>query len=90
MMNKILVLYVGVAMIRNIDISDYVNAVAKRTIPDTFQGEVITIPIQSVDCRIECINPEYITDDELIKEHTEMMKKLHEELQYQVEQIKIK
>ena len=50
--------------------------------------EIIVIPIQSSDTRIECINPKYITDTELIKEHTEMMKKLNIELQYQLNQLK--
>lgn len=88
METKILVLYIGVAGIRSEDISDYTHKVAMKTIPDTFQGEVIILPVQSLDCRIECINPKYITDAMLINEHTEMMKKLQEELQNQMEQIK--
>ena len=67
---KILVIYVGVAGIRGVDISDYVHKVASKITPTTFEGEVILIPIQSYDTKIECINPKYVTDEELIKEHT--------------------
>ena len=83
-------MYIGVAGVRSIDIPDFTRTVAKRIIPDTFQGEVIVLPVQSSDTRIECINPEYITDADLIKEHTEMIKKLQEALQYQLEQLKKK
>jgi len=85
---KILVVYVGIGGIRSEDVPDYVNRVVAKIIPDTFQGEIITIPSQAWDTRIECINPQYITEPELIVQHTEMMKKLQEALQQQSEQIK--
>ncbi len=88
MEDKILVIYIGVAGIRMEDIATYTHKVTKRIIPQTFQGEIIIIPIQSSDCKIECINPKYITDIDLIKEHTEMMKKLQDELQHQLKQLK--
>lgn len=90
MENKILVIYVGVAGIRAIDISDYVTKVSKKITPTTFEGEIILLPTQSYDTKIECINPKYITDEDLIKEHTEMMKILKEELQNQIDQLKTK
>jgi len=86
--NKILVTYVGVAGIRSEDIDTFVHKVVKKIIPTTFVGEVIIIPIQSNDSKIECINPKYITDIELIKEHTDMMNKLQKELQNQLEILK--
>lgn len=85
---KIFVLYVGVQGIRSEDIERVVIEITKRITPSTFQGEVIVIPTQSPDTRIECINPKYITDAELITEHTEMIKKLKVNLQYQLEQLK--
>lgn len=88
MENKILVIYIGVAGIRSEDITEYSQKIVSKIIPSIFNGEVIVIPIQSYDTKIECINPKYITDTELINEHTEMMKKLQEELQYQLEQLK--
>ena len=88
MENKILVIYVGVAGIRSEDIETFINKLSKKIIPETFQGEIIFLPTQSYDTRIDCINPKYVTDNELISEHTRMMKKLNEELRYQSEQLK--
>ena len=88
MENKILVIYIGVTGVRSEDVPDFTRTVAKRIIPDTFHGEVIVLPVQVSDTRIECINPEYITDAELVKEHTDMMKKLQEALQQQLELLK--
>lgn len=85
---KILVIYVGVAGIRSEDISTYTHIIAKKIIPDTFEGEVIILPVQQVDTRIECINPQYVTEVDLIEKHTDMMKKLQEALQNQLEQIR--
>jgi len=85
---KILVMYIGVATIRSEDIGTYTAEIAKKILPTTFHGEVIIIPIQSVDTRIECINPKYITETELIKENNEMLKKLKEQLDYQSKLLK--
>lgn len=90
METKILVIYVGVAGVRSEDVPDYVKLVTKEVIPSTFEGEIISIPVQASNIKIECINPKYVTDSELIFEHTEMMKKLQENLQYQLEKLKIK
>ena len=89
MENKILVIYIGVAGIRSEDIPHYREKIVEKITPSTFIGEVIVIPVQSYDTKIDCINPKYITDEELIKEHTEMMKKLQEELRHQSEQLRI-
>ncbi len=88
MEKKILVIYVGVAGIRSEDIEQFVFKVTSRISPETFQGEIIVIPTQSSDTKVECIDPKYITDEELIRQHTESMKKLQEELHYQMELIK--
>jgi len=85
---KILVIYVGVAGIRGEDIPDFVSQISQRITPKTFEGEIILVPTQSPDTRIECINPKYITEPELIQEHTELMKKLKYELQHQLNQLK--
>lgn len=85
---KILVFYIGVAGIRSEDVRDFVHKVSSRISPTTFDGEIIMIPTQSTDTRVECINPVYVTEKKLIEEHTEMMKKLQEELQHQLEQLK--
>ena len=88
--NKIIVIYIGIQGIRNEDIENYIKELTKKIIPITIKGEIIIIPIQSLDTRIECINPKYITDTELINEHIKMMKKLQEQLQYQLKQLKEK
>jgi len=85
---KIYVLYVGVQGIRMEDIGYFVTEISKRIAPENIKGEIIVIPTQAPDTRIECINPKYITDADLVKEHTEMMKKLSENLQHQLEQLK--
>ena len=69
--NKILVMYVGVQGIRMEDIEHFVKSITKKITPETIKGEIIVIPTQSPDTRIECINPKYITDVKLIKEHAE-------------------
>lgn len=79
----ILVYYIGVAMIRSADIPEYVRNVTKNILLENFEGSIIVIPVQTMDSRVECINPRYITDENLIKEHTERMKKLEEELKKQ-------
>jgi len=87
-MKDLLVIYIGVQGVRSEDIPEFVQKVTKKISPTTFEGEIITVPTQSPDTRIECINPKYITDAELIKDHTEMMKKLKEHLQHQLKQLK--
>ena len=86
MEHKILVVYVGITGIRSEDINTFVHKVVSKIVPTTFEGEIIIIPTQLLDTRIECINPKYITEPELIQEHTELMKELQEAL---LEQIKI-
>ena len=88
--NKIIVIYVGVAGIRSEDIDVFVREVTKRIVPSSVKAEFISIPVQSCDTRMECINPKYITEPELIQKHTELMKELHDEITHQIEEIKRK
>ena len=81
--SKILVIYVGVANIRSEDIPSFVEQVSDRIVPLTFLGEIIIIPTQTIDSRIECINPKYITDENLINENSILMKILNENLEEQ-------
>ena len=90
---KILVIYIGINGIRSEDIDTYMKKVTEKIVPVTFEGEIIVLPTQMLvapDTRIECINPKYITEAELIKQHTEMMKKLQDELQVQLDILKQK
>jgi len=88
MENKIFVIYIGVAGIRQEDIETTVNKIASRISPQTVDAEIIVIPRQSYDTQIECIDPVYITDKDLIEKHTSRMEELQEELKHQLEEIK--
>ena len=88
MENKILVIYVGIQGVRSEDIEDFVHKVATKIVPTTFVGEIIILPVQLSDTRVECINPKYITDTELITKNTELIKKLNEQLIYQLKELK--
>ena len=88
MENNILVIYVGVHGIRSEDIISFTNTIAEKIIPLTFCGEVIVIPTHSHDTRIECINPIYISDEELIQQNSQLIKDLNSELEYQLQLLK--
>ena len=88
MENLILVIYVGVQGVRSEDIPEFIEKIAKQLTPSTLEGEIIVIPTQSIDTKIECINPKFIIDVKLIEEHNIMMKKLNIELQHQLKKLK--
>ena len=88
--SKIIVIYIGIAGVRSEDNNNYIQKITKKITPSTFEGEIIIIPTQSIDTKIECINPKYITETELIQQHTEMIKKLQNELQIQLDILKQK
>jgi hypothetical protein len=85
---KILVIYIGIAGFRSEDVPEYVAKVGKKISPETLDSEIIIIPTQSYETRIECINPIYITDEELKIKHTNLMQELHEELETQIKVLK--
>lgn len=86
--NKIIVIYVGIAGIRSEDIDTYIKKLSEKITPISVEGEVIFIPVQANDTKIECINPIYIKDENLINEHLELMKELNENLRTQINIIK--
>lgn len=83
--NKILVVYINVLHVSADNITNYCQEVTKKIIPTTFQGEIIVLPVLHSDTRIDCINPKYITDEKLVQEHTELIKKLNTALHSQLE-----
>lgn len=85
---KLLVIYVGVAGIRMEDIDGFVHRIAEKISPQTIDSEIIIIPSQSNETKIECINPKYITEIDLINENNKMMSKLNEHLNHQINIIK--
>jgi hypothetical protein len=83
--NKIFVFYIGILNQDNEFISnkidEYVNEVSNRIISSNIDGEIIVIPTFSQNTKIECINPEYITDQELIIKHQNLIKILNENIE---------
>lgn len=85
---KIIVIYIGVAGIRSEDIETFVRKVTSKIIPTTVDGEIIIIPVQSANTKIECINPVFITEQELIEKHKNLMNELHVQLEHQISILK--
>ena len=79
----ILVYYISVLNVAENDIEEYINKVTNRIILPLINAEALIIPVFS-ETRIECINPIYITDSDLIKKHERLMAELHEKLDYQI------
>jgi hypothetical protein len=83
----ILVYYIGVINVEPPEIPEYMKKVRdKISIPD-FNGHSIFIPVNTYDTKIECINPKYITEKELIKKHVSLMKKLNLDLQSHIDEL---
>lgn len=84
----ILVYYISTIGINPDEIEYYFNQLRERIAAQSVSEdtEIIFVPVAS-ETRIECINPKYITDSELIKEHERKMSILHEHLQNQIDQI---
>jgi hypothetical protein len=78
--NLFLVVYLGVQNIEDDEVHDYMCKV-KHIVSSEFECKVLVITVDLPSSRIECINPKYITDENLINEHTALMKKLDEKLQ---------
>ena len=87
-MTKTYVLYIGIAKIRDADVDDYVKRVSGKVIPEDIDGTVIIIPTNSDENRFVCINPEYITNEELIKQNSMLLFELNYELNKQLNIIK--
>lgn len=82
--NLTIVFYIDVRSLESQDqISDYIGKISKRA-TSSLKGEQIFIPIYG-ETRVECINPIYITDSELIKKHERLMAELHEHLNNQLD-----
>lgn len=92
---KVFVFYVGVGNLENKDVEQYMHNVRTRFFTDEFirkfeGSELIMLPIRDNNSRIECINPKYITDEELVREHRIKMDQLHENLNHFIKEEKKK
>ena len=83
-----LVLYIGIAKVRSADIDDYILKIVERITPSIENSEIIVIPCDATNTRIECINPKYIIEEELINKNKTLMYELNNELQKQLNYIK--
>lgn len=78
-MNKTYVLYIGVKNIRSSDIGEYVEKLVKKIFPIPLPKEasVIVLPTDSTENRLECIDPKYITNEDLIFKHNTLLTELN-------------
>jgi len=79
----ILVFYIDVRPYDVDDIEDFMYKIGNKLNLDKTTMEVVLIPILG-ETKVECINPVYITDSELIKKHERLMAELHEHLENQI------
>jgi hypothetical protein len=88
----ILVYYINVSGFSNEqDMVAYVQKVMQNvSSKHPSVGEIICIPSEDEPTRIECINPKYITEPELIRQHRLLMDELHENLNYEINEQKNK
>ena len=87
----ILVYYISIANVDIDDVEEFMNRVMKKISANSVSEdtEIIALPIYG-ESRVECINPKYITDTDLIKKHERTMSELHEKLKNQIENINVK
>jgi len=84
----ILIFYISISGIRSEDIENFISKISKRIMPN-MDAEAIIIPIDG-QTRVECINPVYITNGDLIKTHERLLAELHEHINYQIDKLKNK
>jgi len=78
----IFVFYIDVRLMVPHEIPELMSKIGQKLKPE-IESEAIFIPIMG-ETKVECINPVYITDSELIKKHERLMAELHEHLENQL------
>ena len=89
-LKHVYVAYVGIGNLSSDEEIERAMKAAYDAISPVFEkvdGEVIFIPIRGVESRFECINPSYITEDEILRKHRLLMDELHEHLDVHVKKI---
>lgn len=78
-MNKTYVLYIGVRNIRSSDIDQYVEKITEKLFPIAVpeNSTVLVLPTDTTENRLECIDPLYITDENLIFKHNTLLAELN-------------
>ena len=79
----ILVFYIDVRLVEEEEIPRFMSRIGQKIVPENMVAEAILMPVMG-ETRVECINPKYITDGELIKKHERLMAELHEHLNNQM------
>lgn len=80
---KIFVVYIGIGSSNDeTEIGTIIKEAYKNIVPifNDQNAEVIFIPTRTIDSKIECINPQYITDEDLIRKNRLLIDQLHESL----------
>lgn len=85
----ILVYYISINNIREDNIENYINRVIEKVSASSISEntETLFIPVYG-ETRIDCINPKYITDGDLIKKHERLMSELHENINHHIKNSK--
>lgn len=78
-MNKTYVLYIGTRNVRSSDIGEYVERIVDKLLPIPLPEEatVLVLPTDTTENRLECIDPLYITDENLILKHNTLLAELN-------------
>jgi len=76
---KTFVLYIGVRNVREVDIADYLKKIKEKLLPINLpeDSQLIFLPTDSTENKLVCIDPEYITNDELIARHNVLLYELN-------------
>jgi len=84
----ILVYYISIADVEIDAVEEFMERVMNKISSNSVSenSEIIAIPIYG-ESRVDCINPKYITDSNLIKKHERLMSELHEKLNNQIEEL---
>ena len=79
---KIFVVYVGIGSCSDEEINKILKEAYNGILPifKDQNAEVIFIPTRTIDSKIECINPQYITEESLIRKNRLLIDQLHESL----------
>ena len=74
----ILVYYIDVRHLNDEEVPYFMKRVMKNIrLESSDIGEIIALPVKNAS-KVECINPKYITEPELIREHRLKIDELHE------------
>ena len=80
-MKTTFVMYVNVGHMHPSDVDEYSRKILNNFKElETDNSTLFLVPTRTGENKIECINPVYITNDELVKKHEEAIKNLTKKL----------